>query len=339
MARTKKQCYNGAWGAISEESGETVFDEYYNIFKEIRLKKLKPQTLSNREWQYKKHFKSQIGDIPIKDINSLLLQRIVNNMVEKNFTKTTIRNTFSAISPVFKFAAEEEHINKNPILKMDFDVGRPSKGKRGLTEEEIEIVLNITKEKYSYMYPFFVFLINTGVRLGEAMVLKWEDFNVDYSWCNITKTYTQYKDIKTQKYKTEESSPKNSTSERGIPINHILSNLLQEIKENQIKQGVFKEDGYVFLSKTNKPYIRTNIEIRMGKINETIRERYGTAFPKVTPHYFRHTFASRAIENNVPQLYIQKLCGWSNAVMLSKIYGHMSEQQAQKAMNMIPAIK
>lgn len=319
--------------------GNMTFDEYYNIFKEFRLRKLKPQTLCNKEWQYKKHFKSQIGNIPIKNINSLLLQKIANNMAESNFTKTSIKNIFSVVSPVFRYATEEGHITKNPISKMDFDVGRMSKCKRGLTDEEIQVILRVTKEKYSYLYPLFIFLINTGARLGEAMVLKWEDFNDDYSWCTITKTYTQYKDVETQKYKIEESSPKNFHSERGVPINPVLSELLIDIRKEQVEKGIFKKKGYVFLSKKGKLLIRTNIEVRMRKINETIVERYGNDFPKVTPHYFRHTFASRAIENNVPQLYIQKLCGWSNSVMLSKIYGHMNEAQAQKAMNMIPAIK
>lgn len=320
-------------------NGGKTFDEYYNVFKSVRLKKLKPQTLCNKEWQYKKHFKPLIGNIPMQDINPLLLQKIANMMAEKNFTRTTIKNTFSVISPVFRYAFEEGHIIKNPVLRVDFGVGTEPKSKRGLTDSEIKTILKVTNEKFSYLYPLFVFLVNTGVRLGEAMVLKWEDFNKDYSWCTITKTFTQYKDIETQEYKKEECSPKNTTSERGIPINADLSELLKKLKKDQISKGIYKKKEYVFLSKNGKPLIRSNVEKNMKKINSMIVKKYDAKFPDVTPHYFRHTFASRAIENNVPQIYIQKLCGWADSTMLSKIYGHMNEMQAQKAIGMIPAIK
>ena len=58
-----------------------------------------------------------------------------------------------------------------------------------------------------------------------------------------------------------------------------------------------------------------------------------------TPHYFRHTFTSRAIENNVPMFYIQKIGGWANMNMISKVYAHMSEENAKDAINKIPPIQ
>ncbi|MGM9936550.1 MAG: tyrosine-type recombinase/integrase, partial [Candidatus Ornithomonoglobus sp.] len=245
------------------------------------------------------------------------------------------------LKKLFIHAVGMGYISRSPVTNLKLDIGKEPQKKRALTDEEIEIILSTARRKHPNLYDLFVFLLNTGVRIGEAIALTWEDISDDYSLCCINKTLTRYKDNSSGKYVSENSTPKNKTSDRTILLNDTLKRLLKDIKNWQTNamHESWNENNRIFLNKRMDGWKLTSVEQSINLFQKELKKEHGEKFPAITAHYFRHTFASRAIESNIPMLYLQKIGGWSNMDMISKVYGHMSNEQARDAINSIPPIE
>ena len=49
----------------------------------------------------------------------------------------------------------------------------------------------------------------------------------------------------------------------------------------------------------------------------------GQDFPRITPHIFRHTFATRAIEAGMPPQVLKTILGHSSLAMTMDLYSHV----------------
>jgi integrase len=81
----------------------------------------------------------------------------------------------------------------------------------------------------------------------------------------------------------------------------------------------------------------THIDEDLKEICKKIQQNH-VDYPIISSHYFRHTFACKATRKNISLMHLLKICGWSNAQMLSKVYGHMTPQQSLDIINLIPPI-
>ena len=58
----------------------------------------------------------------------------------------------------------------------------------------------------------------------------------------------------------------------------------------------------------------------------------GKEFPDITPHVFRHTFATRAIEEGMPPQVLKTIMGHSSLAITMDLYSHVMEDTKQKEM-------
>lgn len=316
-------------------SGKVYYDkditlnEWHNIYIDKFSGNLKPQSIVRQELCYKRHFEDSIGNEKIRYITEEDLLDLIRNMKNCGLSNNSIKSYFGMLSKFFNKAVSKGIINSNPAKGLaikNIDAKNP---KRALTDKEINLFLETISKERKYLVPFFTFLINTGCRVGEAISLEWKDIEKDMRFCEITKTRVRYKNV------NKDSTPKNNSSKRKVPLNDTVSDMLKALKKEQKDMGIFNPDNKVFLSKNNKIMEATLVAKQTKSICKTIRKEHNIEFPDVTPHWFRHTFASHGIASNIPILYLQKICGWSNPNMLLKIYGHMNEEQALNAVNNI----
>ena len=75
--------------------------------------------------------------------------------------------------------------------------------------------------------------------------------------------------------------------------------------------------------------LRNKYEIR--QVIKKIRKD-GKEFPDITPHVFRHTFATRAIEEGMPPQVLKTIMGHSSLAITMDLYSHVMEDTKQKEM-------
>ncbi len=168
----------------------------------------------------------------------------------------------------------------------------------------------INNEKYKI---FFILLYFTGMRLGEALALQWEDLKG--TTLSINKSVTP----KTNKGSFEIKLPKNLSSVREIDIGQNLANILMEYKETEMKIKGFKEDWFIFGRVV--PLSRTTLE----RIKNKAIEKAGVR--KIRLHDFRHSHASNLIADGINIVAVSRRLGHSDVNMTLKVYTHLIKKK------------
>ena len=100
---------------------------------------------------------------------------------------------------------------------------------------------------------------------------------------------------------------------------HRLPNRIDRILLSLVAGMHIDIDDYVFRNKRKNPYTSDMIGKRLRFLKTQIKKKYGVDLMYVTQYYFRHTFATRGINNGVPIKDMQELLGYANARMLMDV--------------------
>ena len=226
------------------------------------------------------------------------------------------------------FAAKEGLLKQNPFIYLTLNKSENKKKstRRDLTDKEINYILDEAKLAKDYndrIYIMLCTLIYTGIRDGELCALRWNDFDSNFQYIKIDESHTD------SKY---EISTKTISSRRIIPLTETLSHQYKELFELKNPDSL---DDFVFKTKRGNPYTSSMIALRLKFIKEQIKKKYDVDLSEVTPHYFRHTFATRGIANGVPMKDMQELLGHSDTRTLMDVYAHTNNIQKSNSINMI----
>lgn len=281
-----------------------------------------------------------IAKVNVDKISSKMYQKILKDLADQEYAKTTIEGVHTTAGMIFKYAKKEKLILESPTI------GAVIPQKR-LTVEEIENS-NIeeeyleTKELQEFLLAVkaigldldlerFFLLAFTGMRSGELCALKWTDIDFNKKTIRITKTlYNENNNMR----EYELTPPKTPASIRTIAIEDELVELLKNHKKKQSKFKFanrhkfedYHDENFVFCRENGYPFIQKNIIQRMSRILEK------TSIKKhATPHIFRHTHISMLTEAEVDIATIMERVGHDDMKTTMKIYTHVTEKMKKDA--------
>ncbi|WP_353736612.1 site-specific integrase [Leptolyngbya sp. UWPOB_LEPTO1] len=231
-------------------------------------------------------------------------------MVTSTLAPATYNKRLSYVKRCFKWAVETGLTNTNPYaaLKNRKEVRRPVKP---FTEDELRRIVQ-GFDTYAPHYTHFVkFLILTGVRLSEAIGLRWE--HVDFKTKQVLIHESLSKDRAGDGYKRVRKERKTG-SITYLPMNQALYTLLQQAQSN----SHLPKGSLVFVSPTGK-------HIDGGNFREDywipILKKMDVPYRNL--HNLRHSFASHALEQGIAITGVAYLLGHTDTRMVMKTYGHM----------------
>lgn len=282
---------------------------------------------------YETIIKSQIGNKKIKDINHNHVQSFVNGL-KKNYSLSRIKLAHVILSSMFEIALMNNWIVKNPAKKIQFPK-EVKKERRFMSNEEQKIFLKFAIS--SNYYDLYITSLYTGMRIGEVLGLQWKDIDFEKNNIHVSGTLTyirgkgRIKDL-----------PKSESSDRIIPI---LSNVMYALRARKNKQlkmklalgKIYKEQDYVFTCESGEPYWDTSIRVDMKRIIKDINDS-GIEFAPITPHTFRHTFATRCLEMGVKPKVLQEIMGHSQFSITMDLYGHVLEEEKENELQKLESI-
>lgn len=156
------------------------------------------------------------GNLELKEITSFKLEQYKNARF-KGVSKATVNREFTTLKHMFGMAVKWGHLHNNPaqgVRKFKEPAGRL----RYLSDKEVE---NLVREcKPGYFRMVILLALNTGMRKGEILGLKWADVDFENRLIHIDKTKTNER--------------------RDIPINDLLHEALRQYKEHIREERLFK---------------------------------------------------------------------------------------------------
>ena len=279
-----------------------------------------PKYAAGTKLKYKEAYNCHIKGTPldsmrIKDIDARVMQRFYEDLP---VSKQTLQNVHKFMAGFCKWL----QINR---YSTDFlsAVELPTKPENKRSEEIIiwsdEEVRRITDASVSSKSSFRAWflplvLIYTGMRISEALGLKYSDF--ENGQISIRRQYN-LGEIKPPKY----------GSARKIPVHDELEKYLEihrEIHLEEMKKNHYKTD-YVFTTSTGNLYNAPNIRRALQRFYSRNNIQYKH------PHAYRSTFCSKLCENGVPIEVAATLMGHKTISVTAKFYARISDQTKESA--------
>lgn len=239
----------------------------------------------------------------------------------KGMTTRATNDSIHLLKAVYKSAIAERLVNWNPVdtvkpIKRTEEQARDT-NHRALTREETALFLECAKARNSWYYNLYVFLLNTGARLGEAGALLPSDISKD--GITIKRTITRTED---GGYMIGQDT-KTSAGIRFIPM---MSDAVTAL-DNQRKANAVSAGGKVI--ELGKPIFRAprGSLLKSANVNYDISNICAEAgIDKFSCHAFRATFATRCVESGMPAKTLMSIMGHSDISMTLTLYAHCEDE-------------
>lgn len=260
------------------------------------------------------------------DVKTVHCQLIMNQMADEGYRTSTIYQTRIALYNMLEFAYQNDILMKNPCNSMvKSNIGKESSKKEALTlAQHKKFVKGIEGTAYEYQY---LFLLQTGLRTGEMVGLKWSDIDFENRTMNISRTM-EYR-YSTKEWR--EGPPKSKSGYRVIPLTDEAVALLkkQREKNQKIKVIPLQWSEQVFLCRKGTPVKNSTYDSKLFDLCDKI------GIPRFSMHVLRHTFATRCIEAGMKPKTLQTILGHSNIGITMNLYVHTTEEEKLKEIDMI----
>jgi len=309
-----------------------TLNSWFDIWlQEYKKNTVKVGTYTIYQNNYNYYIKDRFGDKRINDIRAEHIQKLYNDLAVRDFATGSIKLISAMLNGCFKQAVMNGIIQKNPVSLATITKGKARKERKVFTLDEQKIFLQYAKQ--SYLCDFFTLALMTGMRNGELRGLQWSDVDLKKQVIHVSHTL-----VYTKERGNFLDTPKTKTSKRDIPMINKAYQLLNQMYKNYKNSNLIQmnDDRFVF-SLEGVPISRDRVSVEINRILTVIRD-YGIEVDYVTCHCFRHTFATRCIENGMPPQVLKTILGHSSLSMTMDLYSHVLPNTKQDEMKKIENI-
>lgn len=228
-----------------------------------------------------------------------------------NYKKTTLARKIASIRTFYKYLYRERLVDTNPTTNLSAPK-RPKSLPKFLTTEEVEKIMNGIKIDTPAGYrnrTILELLWATGMRISELSGLNFGDLNLENNEITVFGKGAKERIVlisdKAKEYLESYINTARPLVAKGFPLEPITDSTPVFINNT----------GYRLQNKTVRNVINSVVE--------------SIELPKhVTPHMFRHSFATHLIENGADLRVVQELLGHAS-ISNTQIYTHVSTKHLQ----------
>jgi integrase len=274
--------------------------------------KYQPSTTDCYGSLIKNHLLPCFGSMRLMDIRPADISEFLDRLRPK-MEAYTLQSFYSMLRLMFDLACEYDLIERSPVrpkLQMPetVRVEKPT-----LNAASIRRILAAIPDEQERLFTLLIAV--TGMRVGEALALRWTDFDVER--CEIQVNHTLYRN--------RLKRPKTDSSRRPFHLIPAVARLLSLHKE----QSAFQAGGdFIFCrpdgGPLNPPTLRHRLYSAMDRagVVRTAR-KYGY-------HIFRHTAGTLLYTRTRDLKLVQGRLGHSNISTTSDIYVHLEDKVARE---------
>ncbi|MGC6422515.1 MAG: site-specific tyrosine recombinase XerD [Flavobacteriaceae bacterium] len=251
--------------------------------------------------------KHQMDCSPLRIQDAVLQQFIYQEAKEKNAHSQSRR--ISGLKSFFKYLVFEKYRDDLPTQRLETPkIGRKLPDTLSITEiTKLLESVNLSKPEGTRNRAILETLYGSGLRVSELVQLQKSDLYFKEKLIRITGK---------------------GNKQRLVPLGDFaIDYITTYLKEIQVYQKIQKGyENFVFLNRNGKPLTRNMIFLIVQKTAQMAGIK-----KKVSPHTFRHSFATHLLENGADLRSIQLLLG-HESITTTEIYTHVDTRFLRKVM-------
>lgn len=273
--KTKKAAQDWIYEYTAKQarSLNMTFKSLWEIYRDDMSQRLRENTVRTKDYIMKIKVLPYFEKMKVTDITPAHIRKWQTQLMKQGYSDTYLKTIHNQLSAIFNYAVRYYDLQSNPCAKAGSMGKGSAKEMQFWTQNEFETFVECVKDKEISYYAFLT-MYWTGVRVGELLALKINDFNAKQKTLSITKSLQRIegKDIITE--------PKTPKSKRVITLPDFLVSQLEEYVNKLY--GMMSDDR---LFAVTKCYLENELKrgIRLSGVK------------KIRLHDLRHSHASLLI--------------------------------------------
>lgn len=252
------------------------------------------------------HVTPRIGAVALKDLRATHVELVLSAMADKGLSASYRHQAHKALSKCLGVAVRDLLIVRNPVA----GVKAPRGGhKHAVVPSRGQVLRLLEVAPDARMRAFVAVLSYTGVRISEALSIRWQDVDLEAGTIRIL-------------------FGKGNKS-RAVPISAGLRAELVAWRRAQTEERLSavwwdSESDWVLSSEVGTQWEPHNARKRF-------RPMADAECPGLTPHGLRHATATMLLEEGVPMKVVSELLGHSSTRITEDVYSHVTARLVAEA--------
>lgn len=246
-------------------------------------------------------------DIDIKDVTKENLLFCIGELSKKKMAATSINRFIAAVRTFFAYCKKFQYISKNPAIELK-TVRIPKKIPRFLTANEMNSLCNQPELKEllwtSRDCAIFEMLYSSGCRVSELANLRFSDFMEGFSKAIV-------------KGKGNKDRVVYFAKQAQAALKIYLDDRKKILQEKKVQ----KETDYIFINQKGNRLSAAGIRWIVSRYSGVEGTNH-----HISPHAFRHTFATQLLSNGADVRAVQELLGHSS-ISTTQRYTHITTEK------------
>ena len=226
------------------------------------------------------------------------IESYLGQVTAEGLSKRSTARLVSALRNFFSWCVEEGEIKDNPCDRVD----APKLGKylpAVLSVEEVSAILDSVDLNAPYgkrNRAILEVLYGCGLRVSEAATLRISHVHLDDGFVDIIGK---------------------GNKQRLVPLGEVAADAIRAYLPDRPLPASAAYDDYLFLNRFGKPISRISL------FNLVKSQAMAAGIQKeISPHTFRHSFATHLIENGADLRIVQEMLG-HESILTTEIYTHI----------------
>jgi integrase len=309
-------------GRLTPAKTQTVA-EYLDGWLEARRHSIRVATHLNYRTGIK-WLNPHIGSIRLNKLAPATIQQAYADMLGRGLSGRSVQISHSLLRTALRQAVRLGLINRDPTDA----VTCPRRGRHEMSVLTADQAYRLFESTASDpLHALWVTLASTGLRIGEALGLKWDDIDLEERTLSVRRA------IQRQPGKgLVFVEPKTLAGRRTVNLTSTAAEALRAHRTRQIKHrlaigSMWQDQGIIFASEIGAPLDASNAYHRFQKA------LIAAGLPRMRLHDLRHTAATLMLSEGIHPRIAQEMLGHSN-ITQTMAYSHvlptMQKEAAEK---------
>lgn len=331
-----RELHTGTFVAPTKQSKQTL---HTYLTEWVATKKANARTLHDYRSIIDRYFNGHVlGRVRIDQLTPIGIRAFYKGLQERGLSARTVQYAHSTLHSALEQAVEDGLIARNPakLARKALDKVERSE-KQVLTVEQARIFIkHVQGDRFAALW---LLLLDTGLRPGEALGLKWSDVDLD---SGVLRVQRALKEPRGEGDTWRLERPKTKTAVRGVHIMPRTVEALREHRKRQVEErlaagekwGAGTEPDMIFTTSTGTYIRQSNLHRRHFKPILTAAK-----LPDMRIYDLRHSAASILLTLGENPKVVQERLGHRDVGLTLNTYSHVVEGlQAQATARMAQAL-
>ncbi len=284
---------------------------------------IKPRTLDSYRQTVKLHILPTLGPVQVRQLHRGKIKSLLAEKLTSGLARNSVRIIHATLRGLLNSAVDDGGILANPAqrlgrqLRLVKPVRATSEEIQALTREQLAVFLKAALEEAPRYFPLFLLMARTGMRLGEALAVQWQDIDFANRKVRVARAFSggQLGTPKSGHGRDVDSSQQ---------LAEVLFTLQGTRREDQLRCKWTKLPPWVFVTDAGSP-------MDESKVRKSFRSVLTAAKLPVhhSPHDLRHTYASLLLQQGENAVYVQRQLGHASIGLTADLYGRWLPVRSQ----------